>query len=63
VLRERKRWSFTPAELAATVAIAGVLSALFLPALARARAQTGQAASDRCPLTEWGSKARKRMKP
>ena len=43
MLRKRKRWSFTPAELAATVAIAGVLSALFLPALARARAQAGQA--------------------
>jgi prepilin-type processing-associated H-X9-DG protein len=43
VLRERKRWSFAPAELAAAVAIVGVLSALFLPTFARTRAQAGQA--------------------
>lgn len=43
MLRERKRWSFTLAELAATVAVLGVLSALFLPTLARARALSGQA--------------------
>jgi len=42
VLRERKRWSFTPAELAAAVAIAGVLSALLLPAFAVARALSGK---------------------
>lgn len=42
MLCERKRWSSTPAELAATVAIATVLSALLLPTLARARAEAGQ---------------------
>lgn len=42
-MRERRRPALTPGELLTTIAVIGVLSALFLPAFARARAQAGQA--------------------